>query len=160
MARTIQQSRLLTGFSALTTTTQVLAVSPQGLPDLSTITRCLGSLVVEYLPASGSAERALFCIGLAVTDGSAVIDVAIPNTHPDVWIGWWYQPLLLNHGGSAGTTQIARDMTIPFDLHGQRISNPSADVRLRFYARLVSPINAGTASVRIGMAQFWKLPET
>lgn len=158
MARPIQQSRILTGFSALTTTTQVLTVSPAGLPDAATITRTIGSLVLEYMPTAGSADRALFAIGLAVVDGAEVVDVALPNSHPDVWLGWWYQPLLLNHGGSAGTTQIARDLTLDFDLHGQRILTPSADVDLRFYARLVSAIGAGTASVRIGMAQFYKLP--
>lgn len=160
MARAIQQSRSLTGFSALTTTTQDLTVTPSGLPDGSTVTRVVGNTVLEYMPAAGSAERALIVVGLAVIDDAVTLDVALPNSNPDVWLWWWYQPLLLNHGGSAGTTLIARDLSVPFDVHGQRILTPSAGVHLRFFSRLVSPITAGTASIRIGLVSFFKLPET
>lgn len=160
MARAIQQSRGLTGFSALTTTTQDLTVTPAGLPDGSTVTRVTGSATLEYMPAAGSAARALIVLGLAVIDDAVTLDVALPNSNPDVWLGWWYQPLLLGHGGSDGTALLARDLVINFDLHGQRILTPSAGVHLRFFSRLVSPITAGTASIRIGLVEFYKLPVT
>lgn len=159
MARAILQSRNLTGFTALTTTTQVLTLTPGNVPDGSTLTRLVGSFTLEYLPAAGSAVRAWISVGLAVIDDTAVVDVALPNSHPDVWLGWWSQPVLLGHGGSDGTALLASDMRVDFDLHGQRILTPSAGIHLRLFSRLVQSINAGTASVRIGLAEFYKLPE-
>lgn len=160
MARAIRQFRGLTGIGALTTATQDLIISPGDLPDGSTITRLLGSVVLEYMPAAGSADRALVAMGIGAATDAEVIDVALPNSHPDIWLWWWYQPFLLNHGGADGTTQIARDMTIPLDVHGQRILSITTDVRLHFYARLVGAIGAGTVSVRFGLVHLYKLPET
>jgi hypothetical protein len=158
VARPIQQSRNLTGFSALTTTTQALTITPAGLPDGATVTRVVGQTVLEYMPAAGSADRALIVVGLGVVNAATVLDVALPNANPDIWLWWWYQPLLLNFGGSSGLVQQARDLSIPFDVHGQRILTPSSGVHLRFFSRLVSPISAGVASIRIGTVQFYKLP--
>lgn len=158
MARTISQSRLLTGFSALTTTTQALAISPGSLPDGATLTRTLGQVQLEYLPAAGSAARALIVLGLAVTDDVASLDVALPNSQPEVWVWWYYAPLTLDLRGSSGAVQVPTFRYLDYDVSGQRITNTSAGKRLYVLSRLVSPISAGVAAIRLSATQFYKLP--
>lgn len=158
VARAIQQVRTLTGFSALTTATQSVLLEPGTVPDGSTVTRLVGSFQLEYLPAAGSAARALIVLGLAVTDSPGTVDVALPNSQPTIWLGWWYQPLMLNLRGSAGTTQVPTERVVDFDVHGQRITSETSGMQLRLFGRLVSTITAGTAAVRIGLTQFYKLP--
>lgn len=159
MARAILQSRILQGFGALTTTTQAETLTPANVPDGATITRARGRIVFEYMPASGSADRALIVMGLAVVDPAEILDVALPNSHPDIWLGWWYQPLLLGHGGSAGTTQLPTDLNLDYDVHGQRVLTPTSGPTLRAFARLVGAVGAGTVSIRFSVIQFYKLPE-
>lgn len=158
MARTISQLRSITGFSALTTTTQHTAIEPGTLPDGTTLIRTLGQCQFEYLPVAGSAARALFAVGLGVTDSPGTVDVALPNTQPDIWLWWFYQPLTLNLRGSSGNTQVPTDRYVQYDVAGQRITTPSTGKQLHLFGRLVSPITAGTAAVRISVTQFYKLP--
>lgn len=159
MARAIQQVRNLTELNALDTTTDSRVLTPSDVPDNSTITRLVGNLYLEYIPASGSAARALIAIGLGVTDDAGAVDVALPNSHPDIWLGWWYQPLLLRTGGSSGLIQKPTSQNLPFDLHGQRVVNETTGMQLRLFARLVAAIGAGAISVKIGLTHFYKLPE-